>query len=68
MNVPTSFIRTIIFFGGAFECGGGSKFWGYVGTNAEALCVEFCNFVHCHTFVNCLSILHLFVGFFRSKA
>jgi hypothetical protein len=26
MNVPTSFIPTIIFFDGAFECGGGSKF------------------------------------------
>jgi hypothetical protein len=28
------------------------KFLGYVVTDAEPLCVEFCNSVQCHTFVN----------------
>jgi hypothetical protein len=32
----------------------GVKFKGYVGTNAESLCVEFCNSVQGHTFVNYL--------------
>jgi hypothetical protein len=36
MNMPISFIW-IIFFDGDFESGGGSKCWGYVGTNAEQL-------------------------------
>jgi hypothetical protein len=44
MDILTSFIWTIIFFHGAFEYGGGPKFWGYVGTDAELFCVEFCNF------------------------
>jgi hypothetical protein len=48
MNIPTSFIW-IIFFHAASEYGNGSKFWGYVGTNAEPFCVQFCNFVQCHT-------------------
>jgi hypothetical protein len=43
------------FFGAAFECYGGSKFGGYVETNAEPFCVEFCNFVQCNAFVNYLS-------------
>jgi hypothetical protein len=34
------------FLDGAFEYGGSFKFRGYVGTNAEPLCVEFCNFVN----------------------
>jgi hypothetical protein len=37
MNIPTSFIWIIIFLDRAFEYGGSSKFWGYVGTNAEPL-------------------------------
>jgi hypothetical protein len=45
-----------MFFGGAFEYGGGSKFWGYVGINPELLWVEFCKFVQCRTFVNKLNI------------
>jgi hypothetical protein len=53
MDITTSFDQTIIFFGGAFDYGGGSKC--YVGTNTEPLSTEFSNFVHCHTFVNCLS-------------
>jgi hypothetical protein len=28
----------------SFKNGDGAKFWGYVGINAEQLCVEFCNF------------------------
>jgi hypothetical protein len=50
MDIPTSFIWIIIFFDEAFEYGGISKFWGYVGTNAELLCVEFCNFGQFHIF------------------
>jgi hypothetical protein len=41
-------------FDGVFEYGNDSKFWGYVETNAEQLCTEFCNFVQCHTFINFL--------------
>jgi hypothetical protein len=33
----------------AFIYGNSAKSWGYIGTNAEALCAEFCNFVQCHT-------------------
>jgi hypothetical protein len=54
MDIPTSCILIIIFFDGALEYGGGSKFWSYVGQNAEPLCAEFCNFVQCHTVVNYL--------------
>jgi len=39
MDIPTSFIWIIIFFDGDFEYGGGSTFWGYVGTNAGPLSV-----------------------------
>jgi hypothetical protein len=52
MGIPTSSILIIISFDGAFEYGGGSKLWVYVGTKAEPLCVEFCNIVQWHTFVN----------------
>jgi hypothetical protein len=48
MNITTSFIWIIISFDGAFEYDSALNFWGYVGTNAELLSVEFCNFVHCH--------------------
>jgi hypothetical protein len=37
-----------------FKYDDGAKFWG-VGINAEPLCVEFCNFVQCHVFVNYLT-------------
>jgi hypothetical protein len=53
MDIPTSFIW-IIFFDGAFEYGGGSKFLGCVSTSAELLCVEFRNFVR-HMLVSYLS-------------
>jgi hypothetical protein len=55
INIPTIFILTIIFFDLAFEYGSGSKFWGYVGTNDELLCVEFCNFEQCLTLVSYLT-------------
>jgi hypothetical protein len=32
-----------IFFDGAFEYGGGSKFLGSLGQKGEVLCVELCN-------------------------
>jgi hypothetical protein len=54
VGIPTSFILTIIFFGLSFEYGGGSKFLGYVVIDAERLYVEFCIFVQCHIYVNCL--------------
>jgi hypothetical protein len=38
------FYLNLFFFDGTFEYGGISKFGGYVGTNDELLCVEFCNF------------------------
>jgi hypothetical protein len=62
MDMPTSFIWIIIFFDGAFECGGISKLWGYVGTNTELLCVEFCNFVECHVFLSYLSCYYFMKG------
>jgi hypothetical protein len=55
MDVPTSWIWIIILFDAVFKYGDGSKFWGYVGINAEPLCVELCNFVHWHIFVNYLT-------------
>jgi hypothetical protein len=35
IDIPTSFIWIVIFFSGAFQYGGISKLWGYVGTTAE---------------------------------
>jgi hypothetical protein len=55
MDIPVSFIWIIISFDAVFKYGDGVKFWGYVVTNAEQLCVEFCNFVQCHIFVNYLT-------------
>jgi hypothetical protein len=51
MGIPTSFIWIIILFGAVFNRDYGTKFLGYVGINAEPLCVEFCNFVQCRIFV-----------------
>jgi hypothetical protein len=48
MDIPTSFIWIIILFDAVFKYDDGVKFWGYVGINAEPLCVELCNFVQCH--------------------
>jgi hypothetical protein len=55
MDITTSFIWIIALFDKAFNCADGVKFWGYVGTNAEPLCVEFSNFVQCHMAVNYLT-------------
>jgi hypothetical protein len=52
MGLPTSFIWIVVSFDEVFEYGDSAKFWGYVGTNSEPLCVEFCSFVQCHIFVN----------------
>jgi hypothetical protein len=57
MHIRISFIWIIILFDAVFKYGDGAKFWGYVGINAEPLCVELCNFVQCHIFVNYLTIL-----------
>jgi hypothetical protein len=54
MNIPTSFIWIIISFDAVLKYDDGAKFWGYVVINAEELCVEFCNFVQYHIFVNYL--------------
>jgi hypothetical protein len=54
MDIPTSYIWIVIFSDGAFSYCGFSKFWGYVGPNAEPLCVGFCNFVQCHIFCTVL--------------
>jgi hypothetical protein len=35
-----------VLFDEAFRYGDGAKFWDYFGTNAETLCIDFCNFVH----------------------
>jgi hypothetical protein len=40
MENPTSFIWIIILFDEAFKYGEGAKFWSYIGTKAEPLCVE----------------------------
>jgi hypothetical protein len=55
MYIPRSFIWIIIFFDGAFEYGGGSEFWGYVGRDTELLCAKYCNFLQCRIFVSYLS-------------
>jgi hypothetical protein len=56
MDISTSFIWIIILFDAIFiKYDDGAKFLGYVGINAEHLCVEFCNFVQCHIFVNYLT-------------
>jgi hypothetical protein len=43
VDIPTGFICIVIFFDGAFEYVVGAKIRGYVGTNAELLCVKLCN-------------------------
>jgi hypothetical protein len=48
-------IWIIILFDAVFRYDDGAKFCGSVGINAEQLCVEFCNFVQCHIFVNYLT-------------
>jgi hypothetical protein len=55
IDICTSSIWITILFDEAFKCDG-AKFWRYVGTHAESLCLEFCNFVHCHILVNYLTV------------
>jgi hypothetical protein len=55
MDIPISFIWIINLFDAVFKYGDDAKFWGYVGINAGPHCVEFCNFVKCHNFVNYLT-------------
>jgi hypothetical protein len=40
MDIPISFIWIIILSDAVFKYGDGTEFWGYVGINAEPLCVE----------------------------
>jgi hypothetical protein len=54
-GIATRFIESLFSLTELLQCGAGSKCWGYVGTNAELLCVGFCNFVQCHIFVSYLS-------------
>jgi hypothetical protein len=54
MVIPTIYIWIIILFDEIFKYSDGANLWGYVGTNAEPLCVEFCNFVQCYILVNYL--------------
>jgi hypothetical protein len=49
------FILIIFLFEDAIKYGKGVKFWGYVGTKAESLCVEFCNSVQCRISVKYLT-------------
>jgi hypothetical protein len=61
MNIPTSFIWIIIFFDGGFKYGDVSKFWGYVGINADLLCVGLGSSVECKLFIFLyLSLIQLF--------
>jgi hypothetical protein len=53
MVIPASFIW-ITLIAEAFKYDDGAKFCGYVGTNAEPLCIKLCNFALCHIFVNYL--------------
>jgi hypothetical protein len=55
MDIPTSYFWIIIMFNAVFKHEDSVKFWGHVGINAEPLCVEFCNFVQGHVFVNSLT-------------
>jgi hypothetical protein len=65
MDIPTSFIWIVNLFNEAFKCGDGGKFWGYAGINAEPLCVELCNFVQCHAFVNYLTSYYILYNCFQ---
>jgi hypothetical protein len=47
-GIHTCFVWIIILFDEAFKYGNCAEFWVYAGTNAEQLCVEFCNFVQRH--------------------
>jgi hypothetical protein len=53
--LPTSFILSNYVFDKVFKYGDYAQFWGYVGTNAEPLCVELSNFVQ-HILVKYLTV------------
>jgi hypothetical protein len=45
MDIPTSFIWIITFFIETFEHGNDANLWGCVGSSAQPLSVEFCNYL-----------------------
>jgi hypothetical protein len=47
MDISATWIWIVILFDEAFKYDDGEKFWGYVGTSTELLCLEFCNFMQC---------------------
>jgi hypothetical protein len=49
------FISVNILFDEAFQYGVDAGFGGYVVTNPEPLCIEFCNLVQCVVFVKHLT-------------
>jgi hypothetical protein len=55
MEVPKNFIRIVILLDEAFKYGDSAKYWRYVGTNIELLCVDVCNFVQRHIFLTYFS-------------
>jgi hypothetical protein len=63
MGMNTGFIWDIILLDEDFKYGDGTIFWGYVRTNTEPLCVEFCNFAQCHILMNYFKFLGLPSGF-----
>jgi hypothetical protein len=56
MDICTIFIWNIILFYEAFKNGDNAKYWGYVCTNPEPVCVEFCNFAQCYLSLNYLTL------------
>jgi hypothetical protein len=66
MDTPKSFTWIIILFDEVFKYGDGAKFWGYVGTNGEALYVEFCNvLVNYLAFCMCAPINNFWTKWFK---
>jgi hypothetical protein len=55
MDITTSFIRIIVLFEENIKYGNNAKSWGSVGTKAEPLSAEFCNFVQCDIFADYLN-------------
>jgi hypothetical protein len=49
------------------EYGSISKLQGYVGTNTELLCAEFCNLVQCYIFVSHLSCYSFIKGVMNTR-
>jgi hypothetical protein len=60
MDIPTSFIRIVVLFDEACKYDNCAKFWGYGGASTEPLCVNFCNFMQHHMFVNYLIYYYRF--------